>query len=117
MNMEKIIHSRLFVIILIVILIFMVIITGTYAWFTWNSTENTELTMTIGKLADVTFTSGNDINTGLTPVYNYYDGEKTTFSINNRNNSGDMAIYKINFNITSISNKNPTVNTYTSILI
>ena len=102
MNIEKVIHSRLFVIILIVILIFMVIITGTYAWFTWNSTENTELTMTIGKLADVTFTSGNDINTGLTPVYNYYDGEKTTFSINNRNNSGDMAIYKINFNITSI---------------
>ena len=36
---------------------------GTYAWFTWKSTSNTSLTMTIGKMADVTFSSGNDIST------------------------------------------------------
>ena len=47
---------------------------GTYAWFTWKSTSNTSLTMTIGKLADIIFTSGNSISTStLSPVYNYTD--------------------------------------------
>ena len=66
---------------------------GTYAWFTWKSTSNTFLTMTIGKLADVIFTSGNNISTStLSPVYNYTDGEVTTFSINNKDTTGTTAV-------------------------
>ena len=43
----------------------------TYSWLTWKSTSNTSLTMTIGKMADVTFSSGNDISTNkLAPVFN-----------------------------------------------
>lgn len=69
---------------------------GTYAWFTWKSTSNTSLTMTIGKMADVTFSSGNDISTNkLAPVYNYTDGEKTTFIINNRDTTNTFLKYKI----------------------
>ena len=79
---------------------------GTYAWFTWKSTSNTFLTMTIGKLADVIFTSGNNISTStLSPVYNYTDGEVTTFSINNKDTTGASLDYNIKLNITSIANE------------
>lgn len=80
--------------------------TGTYAWFTWRSTSNTSLTMNIGKLADVTFNSGNDISTStLAPVYNYTDGEKTTFRINNKDTTGASLDYNIKLNITSIASE------------
>lgn len=80
--------------------------TGTYAWFTWRSTSNTSLTMNIGKLTDVTFNSGNDISTStLAPVYNYTDGEKTTFRINNKDTSGTTLNYSVKLNITSIASE------------
>lgn len=79
---------------------------GTYAWLTWKSTSNTSLTMTIGKMADVTFSSGNDISTNkLAPVYNYTDGEKTTFIINNRDTTNTFLKYKILLDITSIADE------------
>ena len=77
---------------------------GTYAWFTWKSTSNTSLTMNVGKLADVIFTSGNNISTStLSPVYNYTDGEVTTFSINNKDTTGATVDYAVKLNITSIA--------------
>ena len=88
----------------ILLLISLVGSLGTYAWFTWKSTNNTSLTMTIGKLADVIFTSGNNISTStLSPVYNYTDGEKTTFSINNKDTTGTTIDYAVKLNITSIA--------------
>ena len=78
----------------------------TYAWLTWKSTSNTSLTMTIGKMADVTFPSGNDISTNkLAPVFNYTDGEKTTFSINNRDTTNTFLKYKVLLDITSIADE------------
>lgn len=96
------IHNKTFTVILILLLMSVVSIAGTYAWFTWSSTENTSLTMTIGKFADVMFSSGNAITTKLIPVFNYYDGEKTTFSINNRDTSGTSIKYIVKLNITTI---------------
>ena len=62
--------------------------------------------MTIGKMADVTFSSGNDISTNkLAPVYNYTDGEKTTFIINNRDTTNTFLKYKILLDITSIADE------------
>ena len=79
---------------------------GTYAWFTWKSTNNTSITMSVGKLADVIFTSGNSISTStLAPVYNYTDGEKTTFNINNKDTSGTTIDYAVKLNITSIASE------------
>ena len=105
-KINKFIHSKYLLISLIVLLILLVIATGTYAWFTWRSTSNTSLTMNIGKLTDVTFNSGNDISTStLAPVYNYTDGEKTTFSINNKDTTGASLDYNINLNITSIASE------------
>lgn len=105
-KINKFIHSKYLLISLIVLLVLLVIATGTYAWFTWRSTSNTSLTMNIGKLADVTFNSGNDISTStLAPVYNYTDGEKTTFSINNKDTTGASLDYNINLNITSIASE------------
>lgn len=103
---NKFIHSKYSLISLVVLLILLVIATGTYAWFTWRSTNNTSLTMNIGKLADVMFNSGNDISTStLAPVYNYTDGEKTTFSINNKDTSGTILSYSVKLNITSIASE------------
>ena len=103
-KIKEIINNRKFVVVVIALLMMVTLITGTYAWFTWsnNSSENTSLTMTIGRLADVTFTSGNDINTGLTPVFNYTDGESTTFSIDNRDTSGTTINYVVKLNVTSL---------------
>ena len=105
-KINKFIHSKYLLISLIVLLILLVIATGTYAWFTWRSTNNTSLTMNIGKLTDVTFNSGNDISTStLAPVYNYTDGEKTTFRINNKDTTGTSLDYNIKLNITSIASE------------
>ena len=105
-KINKFIHSKYLLISLIVLLILLVIATGTYAWFTWRSTSNTSLTMNIGKLTDVTFNSGNDISTStLAPVYNYTDGEKTTFRINNKDTSGTTLSYSVKLNITSIASE------------
>lgn len=105
-KINKFIHSKYLLISLIVLLILLVMATGTYAWFTWRSTSNTSLTMNIGKLADVIFNSGNDISTStLAPVYNYTDGEKTTFSINNKDTTGASLDYNIKLNITSIASE------------
>ena len=103
-KINKFIHSKYLLISLIVLLILLVMAIGTYAWFTWRSTSNTSLTMNIGKLADVIFNSGNDISTStLAPVYNYTDGEKTTFSINNKDTTGTTVDYAVKLNITSIA--------------
>ena len=99
---KSFIHNKTFNVILILLLMSAVSIAGTYAWFTWSSTDNTSLTIKIGKLADIMFSSGNDITTQLTPVFNYYDGEKTTFSINNRDTSGTSVKYIVKLNITTI---------------
>lgn len=105
-KINKFIHSKYLLISLVILLILLVMATGTYAWFTWRSTNNTSLTMNIGKLTDVTFNSGNDISTStLAPVYNYTDGEKTTFSINNKDTTGASLDYNIKLNITSIASE------------
>ena len=104
-KINKFIHSKYLLISLIVLLILLVMATGTYAWFTWRSTNNTSLTMNIGKLTDVTFNSGNDISTStLAPVYNYTDGVSTTFTVRNTN-STDSLLYKVKLEITSIANE------------
>ena len=88
-----------------ILLISLVSSAGTYAWFTWISPSNTSVTLSIGNLADVTFTSGPDINiTNLAPVYNYTDGVNTTFTVRNAN-STDSLLYKVKLEITSIANE------------
>ena len=88
-----------------ILLISLVSSAGTYAWFTWISPSNTSVTLSIGNLADVTFTSGPDINIiNLAPVYNYTDGVSTTFTVRNAN-STDSLLYKVKLEITSIANE------------
>ena len=94
------------IIILLVILILFIGILTTYAWFTWSSTNNTSLTMTIGELADITFRNGNDISTNaLSPVFNYTDGEKTTFAINNKSTDNTLIEYSVKLNIKNIADE------------
>ena len=88
-----------------ILLISLVSSAGTYAWFTWISPSNTSVTLSIGNLADVTFTSGPDINiSNLAPVYNYTDGVSTTFVMKNNSTTNNLN-YGIKLDVTSISNE------------
>lgn len=101
-KISKVLHGKIFLVILILLLILSVGVVGTYAWFTWSSPKNAALTMTIGELADVTFTTGNDINASLTPVYDYEDGEKTTFTINHKGNTSNVIVHTVTLNVSEI---------------
>ena len=101
-TIKKIVHNKIFLLLLVILLILSVSFIGTYAWFTWNSQENTTLTMKIGEIADVTFINGNDIDANLTPVFNYFDGEKTTFAIENKNISSNIVLHSVTLNIENI---------------
>ena len=104
-NIKEIMSKRYIQIGILIILISLVGLMGTYAWFTWKSSSNTNVTLSIGNLADVTFTSGPDINiSNLAPVYNYTDGVSTTFTVRNTN-STDSLLYKVKLEITSIANE------------
>ena len=88
---------------IIIFLIIIIGLVGTYAWFTWSSTNNTSVTLSIGELADVTYTTGPDIKVNnLSPVYNYTDGESTTFSITNKDTSGSSLRYTVSIDINKI---------------
>ena len=100
--MEK--EKKFMIIGVFILLISLVGAAGTYAWFTWSSTNNTNLTMSIGASSDVIFKNGNDISTNkLAPVFNYTDGEKTSFTITNKSTTSFS--YRISLNITSIDNE------------
>ena len=87
---------------IIIFLIIIIGLVGTYAWFTWSSTNNTSVTLSIGEFADVTYTTGPDIKVeNLSPVYNYTDGESTTFKIRNKDTTTSL-VYKIKLDITTI---------------
>ena len=106
-KLNNFIKSRTFIITLTLTFIVLIIAGVTYAWFTWSSTDNTNITMQIGEYTTVTYTGGNAINVNnLTPVYNYTDGESTTFSLTN-NNSNPLKEFKYNvyLDITSINNE------------
>ena len=100
--MEK--EKKFMIIGVFILLITLVGAAGTYAWFTWSSANNTNLTMSIGASSDVIFKNGNDISTNkLAPVFNYTDGEKTSFTITNK--STTSINYKVLLNITSIADE------------
>ena len=104
-NIKEIMSKRYIQIGILIVLISLVGLASTYAWFTWISPSNTSVTLSIGNLADVTFTSGPDINiSNLAPVYNYTDGVNTTFTVRNTN-SADSLLYKVKLEITSIANE------------
>ena len=100
--MEK--EKKFMIIGVFILLISLVGSAGTYAWFTWSSTNNTNLTMSIGASSDVIFKNGNDISTNkLAPVFNYTDGESTSFTIINKSTTSFS--YRISLNITSIADE------------
>ena len=58
------------------------IIGTTYAYFTWQSSNNPLVNITVEDMADVVFKGGNDIDiTDIGPVLDYNDGEITEFYI------------------------------------
>ena len=95
-------RKKIITVLSLVISIILIIALATYAWFTWNSPDNTELTMTVGNLAEIKFETGNDISEdNMGPILDYNkDGEITTFSIKNK---ADYSYYiDIILNIDSI---------------
>ncbi len=104
-NIKEIMSKRYIQIGILIVLISLVGLASTYAWFTWKSSSNTNVTLSIGNLADVTFTSGPDINiSNLAPVYNYTDGVSTTFVMKNNSTTNNLN-YEIKLDVTSIANE------------
>ena len=106
-KLNNFIKSRVFIITITLTFIVLIIAGVTYAWFTWTSTDNTNITMQIGESTIVTFTGGNAINVNnLTPVYSYTNEPSTTFSLTN-NNTDALKVFKYNvyLDITSIANE------------
>ena len=73
------------------------IIGTTYAYFTWQSSNNPLVNITVEDIGDVIFKGGNDINiTNIGPVLDYNDGEITAFYIKKKMDNN----LDININIT-----------------
>ena len=106
-KINNFIKSRSFVITLFLVFIALIIAGVTYASFTCSSSDNTNMTMQIGEYTTVTFSGGNAINVNnLAPVYNYTDGESTSFSLTNNNDDITMEFkYNVYLDITTISNE------------
>ena len=70
------------------------IIGTTYAYFSWQSTNNPLVDITVEDIADVIIKGGNDINiTNIGPVLDYNDGEITEFYIKKKiENNLDLSI-------------------------
>ena len=104
-KIKKIVNNKYFIIGLITLFIITIGITGTYAWLTWSSPNTTEMTITIGNIADVIFDNGQDIyTTNLSPVFYPEAGEKSNFSIVKRSTAASANItYTVNLDITSIA--------------
>lgn len=106
-KIKNIINNKYFIIVLIILLMTLVIGTGTYAWLTWSSPSSTNMTVTIGNIADVIFGNGKEINTtNLAPVFTSDQGEKTNFSIVKRKNAQSTNIsYTVTLDIISIADE------------
>ena len=95
-------NKKIFIIIIILSII-TIIALGTYALSIWRSSEDTELTMRIGDIAEVYFDEGSDINIeGIGPIFDYEkDGISNSFKI--KNLTTNEVVLNINLNITNIS--------------
>ena len=87
----------------VIVTVITIILLGTYALYTWASSENTELTTTIGNLATVHFDEGDNINVAnIGPVFNYeQDGEITTFDVINL--TSEELNLQVKINVTTIT--------------
>ena len=75
----------------------LILIGTTYAYFSWQSTNNPLVNITVEDIGDVIFKGGNDINiTNIGPVLDYNDGEITEFYIKKKMDNN----LDININIT-----------------
>ena len=103
-EIRKVLNSKVLLISLSILTVILLVAGVTYAWFVWNSTDNTNITMTIGEYTVVTFTNGNNITGDMYPVYNYTDSTtKTTFTLNNSySNPGKVMMLHPYLDITSL---------------
>ncbi len=75
----------------------LILIGTTYAYFSWQSTNNPLVNITVEDLGDVIFKGGNEIKTtNIGPVLDYNDGEITAFYIKKKMDNN----LDININIT-----------------
>ena len=102
--MQWIVKRRYFFIGILVLLVIIGTIFTTYAVRLWGSSENTEFDTTIGNIAGVKFSNGDNVNvTDLGPVFDYHDGANVEFFVFNMTNS--TISVRVSLNIASISNE------------
>ena len=82
--MQWIVKRRYLFIGILVLLVIIGAIFTTYAIRVWSSPENTEFDTTIGNIAGVKFSNGDNVNvTDLGPVFDYHDGANVEFFVFN----------------------------------
>jgi len=102
-NKIGIVNKRNISILAIVISILIILVGGTCALIVWSSEQNTEITVRVGENFGCGFEVGPPlVVTNMGPVFNYKDGEVTSFTIVNYTNSS--ASVRVSLDISTLSN-------------
>lgn len=93
-------------IISIILILFVILFSGTYAWYTWNSTTNTTVDFTINSSIQISVNDGTNI-TGkeLYPVTDYTDETYAITKVITSQllNSSTNSTFNLNLNIVTLS--------------
>ena len=69
-KIKNIFNNKKIVISLTITLVLLLAVGATYAWWVWNSSDNTSVTIQIGNVASFYFPNGNSVDADITPIYN-----------------------------------------------
>lgn len=84
------------IILSVVISLILVSIGTTFAYFSWQSTNNPLVNITVEDMADVKFGGGNDLKaTDIGPVLDYNDGEIIDFSVRKKIDAPIYALIQV----------------------
>ena len=84
------------IILSVVISLILVSIGTTFAYFSWQSTNNPLVNITVEDMADVKFSGGNDLKaTDIGPVLDYNDGEIIDFSVRKKIDAPIYALIQV----------------------
>ena len=102
-KIKNIFNNKKIVISLTITLVLLLAVGATYAWWAWNSSDNTNVAITIGNVATINFPNGQEVDDTITPVYNGCSGISIPFNVvNNYNVNNKLMIMHVYFDIEAL---------------
>ena len=100
-KIKNIFNNKKIVISLTITLVLLLALGATYAWWVWNSSDNTSVTIQIGNVASFYFPNGDSVDADITPIYNSCsEGLSIPFGVtNNYNATNKLMIMHVYFDI------------------